>query len=113
MKSVGSGKTTLLNTLAGRQDLAGGEIRLNGQSLNKDLRRKISYVLQTDTFLTDLTFWDNIWVSDRMGYNSVTKTLYSCPLATDHLFGIAILLSNNLIEYLSRLIPVKVQMNCL
>jgi len=69
MYVVGAGKTTLLNAIAGRTELTSGLVTLNSVPLNKGMRRKISYVLQSDTFLTQLTFWDTIWVSGWYKYN--------------------------------------------
>lgn len=53
----GSGKTTLLNALAGRLkdgDLS-GEVLINGELLNKQSKRLISYILQDDILHENLT----------------------------------------------------------
>ncbi|XP_030842481.1 ABC transporter G family member 21 [Strongylocentrotus purpuratus] len=56
MGPSGAGKTLLLTCLAGRQRaLESGGIFLNGQPISKRLRRQISFVLQEDLFLSELT----------------------------------------------------------
>ena len=64
--SSGSGKTTLINFLAGHKvgDRQSGDILLNGQRLNKRLRRKICYVRQEDIFFDNLTLKETLTVSD-------------------------------------------------
>lgn len=56
MGPSGSGKTTLLNVLAGRNlDGVSGNIWLNNQLYEKNMRRKFAYVLQEDIFFDELT----------------------------------------------------------
>ncbi|KAF6022142.1 hypothetical protein EB796_019552 [Bugula neritina] len=61
MGPSGSGKTTLLSLLAGRLSPGRGEVTLNGRLLDKQLRRRISFVLQEDAYLCNLTCWDTLW----------------------------------------------------
>ncbi|KAF6029156.1 hypothetical protein EB796_012553 [Bugula neritina] len=61
MGPSGAGKTTLLNCLAGRRPIESGTLTLNSRSITKQLKRKISYVLQQDIFIEDLTCWETLW----------------------------------------------------
>lgn len=59
----GAGKTTLLNAIAGRQLLTSGEITLSGKPFDKQLRRRLGFVLQQDVFFSRLTLWETLYVS--------------------------------------------------
>ena len=58
----GCGKTTLLRTIAGFEDLAAGDIRLDGQSLNgvPPYQRNIGMVFQSLALFPHLNVIDNI-----------------------------------------------------
>ena len=64
--SAGSGKTTLLNAIAGKINIASGEITLNGMRYNKQLRRRMGYVLQEDALMTRLTLYETLYVSSMI-----------------------------------------------
>ena len=54
-----------MNTLAGQKSLASGSITMNGQKLTKKVKRKVSYVLQSDIFFPNLTLRETLRVSRR------------------------------------------------
>jgi len=60
---LGAGKSTLLNTLTGRITAKSGHVTLNGQPIRRQLRRKISYVVQQDVFYPILTLRETLTVS--------------------------------------------------
>jgi len=57
---LGAGKSTLLNTLTGRIAATSGHVTLNGQPIRRQLRRKISYVVQQDVFYPLLTLRETL-----------------------------------------------------
>jgi len=65
---AGAGKSTLLNTLTGRITAKSGHVTLNGQPIRRQLRRKISYVVQQDVFYPILTLRETLTVSAVLIY---------------------------------------------
>ena len=59
---AGGGKTTLLNALAGYMPTSAGTILVRGHKINKTIRRRISYVLQSDLFFENLTLRETLLV---------------------------------------------------
>ena len=64
----GSGKTTLLNAISGRIPLTSGSVTVNQKQFNKQHRRRIGFVLQSDVFLSNLTLWETLYVSNILTY---------------------------------------------
>ena len=64
----GSGKTTLLNAISGRVPLTSGSVTVNQKRFNKQHRRRIGFVLQSDVFLSNLTLWETLYVSNILTY---------------------------------------------
>ena len=60
LSCLGAGKSTLLNTLTGRITATSGHVTLNGQPIRRQLRRKISYVVQHDVFYPLLTLRETL-----------------------------------------------------
>ena len=59
---AGGGKTTLLSALAGHVPTSKGTILVRGHKINKMIRRRISYVLQSDLFFENLTLRETLLV---------------------------------------------------
>ncbi|XP_046546159.1 ABC transporter G family member 21-like [Haliotis rubra] len=66
MGPSGSGKTSLLNALAGRNGLHSGDVTLNKRPLDKQLKRKVCYVLQEDIFFAGLTLRETLMFTTMM-----------------------------------------------
>ena len=82
---LGAGKTTLLNCLAGRRSVDCGEILMNDTPMSKQMRRKVSYVLQNDIFLSEISAYDTIWVSKSFNnFHPMTKRQINIGLMHQH-----------------------------
>ena len=64
MGPSGSGKTTLLSILGGRAQKSmkvKGRVRFNGEPLEKNVKRKIGYVMQDDLLYESLTVYETLY----------------------------------------------------
>lgn len=68
----GAGKSTLLNTLTGRIQANAGTVTLNDLPVSRQLRRKISYVMQQDIFYPSLTLKETLTVGVCVTFFSTT-----------------------------------------
>ena len=59
---AGAGKSTLLNALTGRIRINSGIISLDGEPMTRQLRRRVSYVIQQDAFYPTLTLRETLKV---------------------------------------------------
>ncbi|XP_078062233.1 uncharacterized protein LOC144488081 [Mustelus asterias] len=83
MGPSGSGKTTLLSALSGRQPVQSGVIKVNGVVLNKQLRRKICYVMQQDIFFPNLTLKDTLMYQAHLKLPSSMRLQDKEKIVTD------------------------------
>ena len=83
----GTGKTTLLNVLAGRLVNVTGQMTVNNHPINKQIRRKLGYVLQQNVFLENLTVKETFQVGHCLSFlNKIcmsSRTLELKKLETD------------------------------
>ncbi|XP_050409543.1 uncharacterized protein LOC126824373 [Patella vulgata] len=74
MGPSGCGKTTLLDALMGRNAYQSGEITLNGQPFNKQIKRKLSYVIK------DAVFFPNVTLRETLRFAAMLRLPDAIPI---------------------------------